>query len=249
MDWARRELSQLHIHPPSSFSFAIDNMHRLLRRCGIFETPAGIPTRLGVMTSSIFGPTRQQRTEAMLQKTFYEFLSVLEEAINSELTHSLALFSLFTALDNRFLNLARIVTRETNAQESAQEGALSSLWSRILGPNSSMLHKYEKNMKLLRNIRSMTLKNKNLLEVHNRKLLTLKSNLESLRRKLVSPLLQENASTIGVAEQIRGLQEVSGYLGGVREKQRARLMEMVYGAGRDTSRSVTASLDDDLNDQ
>lgn len=53
---------------------------------------------------------------------------------------------------------------------------------------------------------------------------------------MVSPLLRGNVSTLGVEEQIRGLEEVGGYLGGVRERQRGKLMEMLYGAGRDSGR-------------
>ena len=82
------------------------------------------------------------------------------------------------------------------------------------------------------------MQNKSILLEHNGKLLTLKANLESLRRKLVSPLLRANASTLGVEEQIRGLEEVSGYLGGVRERQKGKLMEMLYGAGSNSGRRV-----------
>ncbi|TQS39376.1 hypothetical protein Golomagni_00101 [Golovinomyces magnicellulatus] len=248
MDWARRELCQLNsIPPPSSLTTAFGNINTLLRRWGVLETPAGTPTQLGTLIIFIFGPSIQQRTEATLQKTFQEFLSVLEDAINTELTHSLALFSLFSAIDHRFLNLARTVTREVNTQENALEEELSKLWTRILGPNSSMVHKFEKNKNLLRNIRSMTLQNKSLLEDHNRKLLTLKANLENLRRKLISPLLRGNVSTIGLLEQINGLENVSGYLGSVREKQRAKLMEILYGSGRDFSVGQTLLAAENLN--
>lgn len=115
---------------------------------------------------------------------------------------------------------------------------LSSLWTKLLGPNSSTLHKFEKNKKLLRNIRAKTLQNKSILLEHNGKLLTLKSNLESLRKKLVGPLVHANSSTLGLEEQIRGLEEVGGYLGGVRERQKGKLMEMLYGAGSNSGRRI-----------
>lgn len=236
MDWAKRELSQLQLAPPTSMTSAYDNLHTFLSRCGVFESPAGTPTRLGTFATSVFGLSTQQRTKNTLQRTFTEFLSVLEESINSELQHSLALFSLFESIDRQFHNLARTVIRESDAQDSAEDDMLSSLWTKLLGPNSSTLHKFEKNKKLLRNIRAKTVQNKGTLEEHNRKLLTLKANLENLRRKLVSPLLRANGSTIGVEEQIRGLEEVSGHLGGVREKQKSKLMEMLYGAGNNPRR-------------
>jgi hypothetical protein len=238
MDWAKRELSQLQVGgPPSPLTSALDNVHTLLSTIGVLETPSGTPTRLGTMTTSIFGPTSRQRTRATLQRTFSEFLSVLEDAIASELQHSLALFALFESIDRQFLNLARTVIRESSAQDSAQDDLLSSLWTKLLGPSSSTLSKFEKNKQLLGNIRKKTVQNKGILLEHNGKLLTLKANLESLRRKLVSPLLRGNGSTLGIEEQIRGLEEVGGYLGGVRERQRGKLMEMLYGAGSHRGRN------------
>jgi hypothetical protein len=242
MDWAKRELSQLQLLPPSPLTSAFDNLHSLLSRCGVFETPSGTPTRLGSFATSIFGLTSPQRTRQTLQRTFTEFLSVLEESINSELQHSLALFSLFESIDRQFLNLARTVIRESSAQDNAQDDMLSSLWTKLLGPNASTLHKFEKNKKLLSNIRAKTVQNKSILLEHNGKLLTLKANLENLRRKLVSPLLRGNGSTLSVEEQIRGLEEVGGYLGGVRERQRGKLMEMLYGSGSHSGRRVAGAM-------
>lgn len=231
MDWAKRELTQLQTSAPSPITSAFDNFHTLFSRIGILETQAGDPTRAGLLTTSIFGLSSTQRIRNTLQRTFTEFLTVLEESINSELQHSLALFALFEAIDRQFLNLARTVIRETTAQESAQDDLLSSLWTKLLGPNSSTLSKFERNKKLLSNIRSKTVQNKSILLEHNGKLLTLKANLENLRRKLVSPLLRANASTLGVEDQIRGLEEVGGHLSGVRERQKGKLMEMLYGSG------------------
>ena len=241
MDWAKRELSQLQLLPPSPLTSAFDNIHTLLSRCGVFEAPSGTPTRIGNLATSVFGLSSPQRTRQTLQRTFTEFLAVLEDSINSELQHSLALFSLFESIDRQVLNLARTVIRESSAQDSAQDDMLSSLWTKLLGPSSSTLHKFERNKKLLGNIRAKTVQNKSLLLEHNGKLLTLKANLENLRRKLVSPLLRANASTLGVQEQIRGLEEVSGYLGGVRERQKGKLMEMLYGTGSNSGRRVHAA--------
>lgn len=238
MDWAKRELAQLTSTTPSPISSAFDNVHTVLSRVGILETRTGEPTSVGALTTSLFGLTSSQRTRQTLQRTFTEFLTVLEESIASELQHSLALFALFESIDRQFLNLARTVIRETTAQESAQDDLLSSLWTKILGPDSSTLSKFERNKKLLSNIRAKTVQNKSILLEHNGKLLTLKANLESLRRKLVSPLLRANASTLGLEDQIRGLDEVGGHLSGVREKQKTKLMEMLYGAGSHGGRRV-----------
>ncbi|KAJ1324825.1 hypothetical protein MN608_09530 [Microdochium nivale] len=234
MDWARRELSQVQAAPSPPLATAFSNIHNVLCATGVLENPlTGAPTRLGVITQGLFGMSQPQRTRAALQRTFHEFLSVLEEAIESELQHSLALFALFEAVDRQFLNLARVVVRESAHQDEAHADLLSSLWTRILGgPNGGALKKYERNRELLADVREKTVRNKGVLVEHNGRLMTLKANLESLRRKLVSPLVRsDNSSTISVEEQIKGLEDVGSYLEGVRARQKGKLMELLYGAG------------------
>jgi hypothetical protein len=232
MDWARRELSQVQHLPTHTLSSTLDNVYTSLSTAGVLELSDGTPTRLGRLTSSFFGRTNRQRTRQTLQRTFTEFLSVLEESINSELQASLGLFALFEAIDNQFLNLARTAVRETTHQDEAHLDFLSSLWTRILGPNASEVAKYERNRDLLRDVRQKTVRNKGILLDHNHRLLTLKANLESLRRKLVSPLVRSvNSSTLTIEEQIRGLEDVGSYLEEVRRRQKGKLMEMIYGGG------------------
>lgn len=285
MDWAKRELETLSSQPPSTLpSIVLDNVHDLISRLGSLEQVTGMPsestdtqeltttpTTLGSIVTAIFGATSAQRTRATLTRTFTEFLSVLEESINSELTHSTALFALFESIDRQFLNLQRTVVRESDAQERAEGEMLSSLWTRVLGPDAAVIRKYEKNKRLLANVRSRTVANKHLLMDHRGRLLTLKVNLETLRRKLVSPLVRRNDSVsfssvessssrssngklLGPVEsvidgQIRGLEGTYDYLRSVREKQKAKLMEMVYGAGRKMpSNSIFGSSSDDSPD-
>ncbi|KAJ5595932.1 hypothetical protein N7450_002390 [Penicillium hetheringtonii] len=274
MDWAKRELETLSAQPPSSLpTIVFDNVHNMLSRLGALEYSAELAgggvspsttTPFGHVVMALFGQTSAQRTRATLTRTFSEFLSVLEESINSELTHSTALFALFESIDRQFLNLQRTVVRESDAQERAEGEMLSSLWTRVLGPNAAVIRKYEKNKKLLANVRSRTVANKHLLVDHRGRLLTLKVNLETLRRKLVSPLVRRNDSVsfmgaeggssgagnanagrmLGPVEavidgQIRGLEGTYDYLRSVRERQKAKLMEMVYGAGRKAPSMLT----------
>lgn len=254
MDWARRELAQVvpqHPSAPSSLllsplSSAFDNIHNLLSRAGVLEDPStGDPTRLGGLATSLFGMSGPQRTRAALERTFHEFLGVLEEAIAGELQHSLALFGLFEAIDRQFLNLARAVVREASAQDDRHADLLSSLWTRILGPKAGEVAKYERNRQLLLNVREKTVRNKGTLVEHNRRLMALKANLENLRRKLVSPLVRSvNSSTLTVEEQIRGLEEVGGYLEGVRTRQKGKLMEMLYGSGARAAAAERRGIED-----
>lgn len=233
MDWAKRELSALQSFTPTSLSSAFINIHTLLSHVGLLQHPStGLPTSFGKVFTALFGTTHAQRTSQTLHRTFNEFLSVLEESINAELTYSTALFALFENIDRQFLNLQRTVIRESDTQERLETEFLSSLWTRIVGPNHQLLRKYEKNKQLLASVRLKTTQNKSLLVEHNGKLMALKGNLEALRRKLVSPLVRRaEGSTIGVAEQVRGLEGTYEHLRNVREKQKGRMLEVLYGAG------------------
>ncbi|KAK2758279.1 hypothetical protein FQN54_004125 [Arachnomyces sp. PD_36] len=277
MDWAKRELSALsssHHASNNLLSIVFENIHSLLSRLGALDriedadTGAKVPTQFGSIVTTIFGKTSTQRTISTLTHTFTEFLNVLEDSINTELTHSTALFTLFESIDRQFLNLQRTVARESDAQERAEDEMLGSLWAKIVGANAALVRKYEKNKRLLGDVRERTVANKYLITNHRGQLLTLKVGLETLRRKLVSPIVAVGSSGGGggsvlkglageeggrggvgggsgsgagdgegsmvdfvVQGQIRGLEGAYEYLREVRERQKAKLMEMVYGAG------------------
>ncbi|KAL1588766.1 hypothetical protein WHR41_02572 [Cladosporium halotolerans] len=224
MEWAQRELTAISTAPPSAISSIWSNAHGLLTRIGLMkDTP---------LLRDLLGHTHAQRTKATLDRTFHEFLGVLEESINNELSHSIALFGLFEAIDKQFLNLQRTVIREQDQQERLENDFLSSLWTKVIGVNASLLRKYQKNKDLLASVRDRTVRNKHVLVDHNQRLLQLKSNLEILRRKLVSPLVRsENGSTLSVEEQVRGLEGTYSLLKGTREVQKRKMMEIVYGSG------------------
>lgn len=233
MDWARRELSQVGGPPTQGLTIVFDNVHQSLTHAGVLEDGDGDPTTLGRLVTSVFGKAPSQRTRHALQKAFTEFLSEIEKAIESELHSSVALFSLFETIDQKFLNVARLAARESSEQDDAQSDLLASMWTRILGPGAAQLRKYERNRDLLRDVREKMLKNKGILMDHNSRLLTLKSSLESLRQKLVSPLVQTvQSDSLTVEEQIRGLEEVGGHLEGIRKQQKGRLMELLFGGSR-----------------
>lgn len=228
MEWAKRELTQVSAHIPSKAHSLYARLHAQSHHIG--------GARLTQLLTSVFGPPQTQRTRAALQRTFNEFLNVLEESINNELLYSNLLFGLFEAIDRQFLNLQRTVVRETDTQDAEKERAdaeLADLWRRATGGNKSRIDKFEKNKALLASIRGKTVRNRLTLEDHNARLLKLKAGLESLRRRLVSPLLRSNvSSTLGVADQIRGLDATYEYLRLARERQKDLMMERLYGAGR-----------------
>lgn len=246
MEWAQRELTKINTLPASHLSSAFSNVHSMLSRVGILENPrTGTQTSVGRIVQELFGQTGPQMTRSTLQRTFNDFLGVMEESINSELSASISLFAHFEAIDRQFLNLQRTVIRETDAQEREENEILSSLWSRVIGANASRLKKFEKNKQLLGSLRERTIQNKHVLVDHNGRLLQLRSNLEILRKKLVSPLVRSNdSSTLTVDEQIRGLEGTYMSLRATREAQKARLYELIHEASAGTRRvSITRGND------
>ena len=216
MDWAKRELSVLDALPDTSLSCAFANVHALLSSVGLLEDrSSGLQTTVGKLYTAVFGITSSQRTHQTLQRTFNEFLNVLEENINDELAYSVKLFALFENIDRQFHNLQRTVVREFDTQERLESdlsGLLSGLWSYVMrGNKAATLRKYEKNKNLLATIRSKTNYNKGILTDHNGRLRALKSRVD---------------------EQIKGLESTFEYLKEVRQNQRMRVQEARYGNPR-----------------
>jgi hypothetical protein len=223
MEWIQLELATISESSPGAISSVWSNTHTIL-------VSIGLSTESRVM-QQVFGQTYQQKTKSLLDRTFYEFLNVLETAITNELTFSLQLFTLFETIDKQFLNLQRTVIREQDQQERSETEFLGSLWTKVIGVNAGQLRKYEKNKELLHSVRERTVGNKRVLTEHNQRLLQLKSNLEILRQKLVSPLVRStNSSTISVATQMKGLEATYAELKRSRDEQKIKVRELVYGA-------------------
>ncbi|KAI9714623.1 MAG: hypothetical protein M1828_001160 [Chrysothrix sp. TS-e1954] len=244
MDWARRELLQL-LQPGHLGSGTPNgNWEVVMENVILFAHRIGGPMLTSHLTG-LFGRTPSQVSRETIQRTFHEFLSVLESSINQELKHSTALFGLFEAIDRQFLNLHRAAARELNTQQSDHDSDLATIWSRTMGPNKDKVSKYETNRELLLSVRGRTLYNKQVIGEHNQRLLDLQANLDILRQRLVSPLVRsENSSLLGVKEQIEGLEGVYEYLKSVREGQRDRILQARLGVGNMNARSSIGPGDD-----
>ena len=230
MDWAKRELAVLPTDPPDAVTAVFTSFHTLFSRFGILENREGEPTALGTRVTELFGRTPIQQTRFTLQRTFTDFVSILEESIEGELKYSNNLFLLFDTIDNYFDNLQKTTARATDDEARSETEFFSSLWSKVLGPNAAMLRKYEKNKVVLHNVRAKTLMNKNMLVEHNHRLVALKNNLESLRRVLLSPLVQGSRGSLSsVEEQIMRLDGTYQHLKQVREDQKKRVMDGLFG--------------------
>lgn len=232
IDWAKRELSHLPQGPHGAMTKSFAFTHGLLSRFGVLEDSKGQATAVGSTFTSLFGATPTQVENAQLSRTFHELLETLEEAANAELAHSIPLFALFEAIDHQYNNIQRVAVREADTQERLESELLSSLWTRLLGANGKNLRKYEDNKKLLLNVRETTLHRKRALADHKGQLMSLKANIETLRKRLVSPLVRGEGgkASLSLAEQIRGLEGTERYLGAAMERQRRSLMEALYAA-------------------
>ncbi|POR31467.1 Uncharacterized protein TPAR_08286 [Tolypocladium paradoxum] len=234
MDWAKMHLNRLNARaPPSHLSHAYDNIHNLLSDAQILEDASGAPTRIGRVTTAVFGMSNPQREQRMVQRLFTAFISTIEEAIQDELEHSVSLFALFDDIDDHFLKLARHVAHESSTQDEFHAELLSGLWARMLGPRAAELRKFERNKALLHDVRQKTVRNKGNLVSHHGKLLGLKASLESLRGKLASQLVRGlNSSTLTLEDQIRGIAGVRDYLSDIRRQQKSKVMETLYSIDR-----------------
>lgn len=218
--------------PSGSVASAVDNIHRMLNRVGLLESSSGTPTTVGNVVKLVIGKTTTQHNADVIQQTFDEFLGVLEESINDELQRSLVLFGLFESIDAQFSDLQRTVVREADQQEREMGEMLSSLWTRVVGNNAARLRKFERNKRLLSNIRERTVYKKKILMDHNSRLQLLKTNLEVLRKRIVSPLVRSNDSSfLSVHQQVQGLDETYTYLKKVRETQKRKTMERLLSFG------------------
>ncbi|PHH54528.1 hypothetical protein CFIMG_002421RA [Ceratocystis fimbriata CBS 114723] len=232
LQWARRELHSVHQLPWNPVAYMLDNFYLTFAGSGIFEQPDGQQTKLGTLTTAIIGRTQSQRARHALERTFLEFLGVMESVVTDELERSLPLLARFDAADSKFQLLAETVQRDdANADDALERrSALATLWTRLLGPRATAVQKYARNKELLRDVRTKTQSNKYILVDHNAKLAALKAVLDGIRKTLVSPLIRTvNSTSLTLADQIKGLDEVSSHLSSLRQDQRKRLLQLLYG--------------------
>lgn len=229
MQWAKTNLESIEQPKDGSVVSALDNVHGLLARVGILQTN-GEPNAAGKLIQAIFGLTPRQKSALKLHHTFNELLNTLEDTIANELKLATELFKIFESIDRQFLNLHRVVIRETDQQERELGQELSSLWVQMMsGKRERIKAKFEKNKELLLKLRERTVFNKRMLAAHSSQLQSLKSNLEVLRSKLVSPLIRSNGSDIpSLEKQIQSLEETYEYLRESRRSQKDTLWDGVH---------------------
>jgi hypothetical protein len=231
MEWARRELASIQSPKVGMLDTVVSNIHGALSLVGALET-AGTPTALGRIINDVLGHTTQQRSRATLQRTFDYLLSTLEENIQNELARADILFQLFESVDRQFHNLHRSVAREEDSLATRKDEFLASMWRRTIS-NKLKIAKYEKNLKLLSSIRQSTLTNKSELKSHIQVINSVKDQLDKARRNLISPLIKRaQSSSFGLEGQLEEVERTYGFLKGVRDTQKHRVLRELWGEPR-----------------
>ncbi|KZM25740.1 uncharacterized protein EKO05_0006076 [Ascochyta rabiei] len=228
MEWARRELSSIHSPKAGMLDTLVSNVHGALSLVGALDVD-GTPTSLGRVVNDVLGHTTQQRSRATLQRTFDYLLSTLEENIQNELARADILFRLFESVDRQFHNLHRSVAREEDSLATRKDEFLASMWRNTI-TNKLKIAKYEKNLKLLKDVRASTLINKSELKSHIQVINSVKDQLDKARRNLVGPLIRRaQSSSFGLEGQLEEVERTYGFLKGVRDTQKHRVLRELWG--------------------
>ncbi|KAJ4337134.1 hypothetical protein N0V95_008408 [Ascochyta clinopodiicola] len=228
MEWARRELSSIQHPQAGMLDTLVSNVHGALSLIGALDVD-GTPTSLGRVVNDVLGHTSQQRSRATLQRTFDYLLSTLEENIQNELARADILFRLFESVDRQFHNLHRSVAREEDSLATKKDEFLASMWRNTI-TNKLKIAKYEKNLKLLKDVRASTLINKSELKSHIQVINSVKDQLDKARRNLVGPLIRRaQSSSFGLDGQLEEVERTYGFLKGVRDTQKHRVLRELWG--------------------
>jgi hypothetical protein len=243
MEWAKRELQSIQGPKIGILDRAIGNIHGGLSKVGLLESK-GEATALGRVVNDVLGHTTQQRSKATLQRTFDYLLSTLEESIHNELTRADVLFQLFESVDRQFHNLHRSVAKEEDSLSTRKDEFLASMWRNTIN-NKLKIKKYEKNLKLLKDVRASTLANKLELKDNIQIIHSVKDQLDKARKNLISPLIRSaQSNSFGVEQQLSDLSGTYIFLNGVRDTQKRKVREQLYPEPRKRV-SITAGREDE----
>jgi hypothetical protein len=245
MEWAKRELESIQGPKVGMIDTVIGNVHGALSKVGVLERN-GEPTVTGQIFNDVLGQTTQQRSKATLQRTFDYLLSTLEENIANELVRADHLFQLFETVDHQFHNLHRSVAKEEDSLSTKKDEFLASMWRNTIG-NKLKIKKYEKNLKLLRSVRASTLTNKSELKSHIQVIQSVKDQLDKARKNLISPLIRRaQSNSFGLEQQLTDLSGTYGFLKGLRETQKHKVLQQLWAEPKKRVTIGTAGEDEEV---
>ncbi|OAK96461.1 hypothetical protein IQ06DRAFT_329020 [Phaeosphaeriaceae sp. SRC1lsM3a] len=248
MEWTKRELQSINGLNFGMIDTVIGNVHGGLSKVGVLERN-GSPTIVGRIVTDVLGHTRQQRSKDTLQRTFDHLLSTLEENIANELARADTLFQIFESVDRQFQTLHRSVAKEEDSLANKQDEFLASIWRHNV-KNKMKIAKYEKNLKLLKDVRSSTLTNKFELKSHIQIIRSVKDQLDKTRRNLISPLIRRaQSNSFGLEQQLQDLSGTYGALKTVRDVQKKKVLQQLYGgSGKRTTISRGGESEDEIEE-
>lgn len=242
MEWAKRELQSIQGPKIGMLDRAIANVHGGLGKVGLLERN-GEATALGKVFNDVLGRTTQQRSKDTLQRTFDYLLSTLEENIANELSRADTLNALFEKVDLQFHNLHRSVAKEEDSLVTRKDEFLASMWRNTI-TNKMKIKKYERNLKLLKDVRASTLANKSELKSNLQIIHSVKDQLDKARKNLISPLIRRaQSNSFGLEQQLNDLSGTYGFLRGIRETQKHKTLQQLYAEPKKRV-SITNGQDD-----
>ncbi|CAI6325812.1 unnamed protein product [Periconia digitata] len=245
MEWVKRELQTIQGPQVGMLDRAIGNIHGGLSKIGVLEKANGEPTAVGAVVNDVLGHTAQHRSKLTLQRTFDYLLTTLEENISNELTRADVLFQLFESVDRQFTNLHRSVAKEEDSLSNKKDEFLASLWRTTI-PNKLKIRKYEKNLKLLKDVRASTLANKSDLKDNIRIIYQVKEQLDKARKNLISPLIRRaQSNSFGLEQQLNDLSGTYGFLKGIRDAQKHKVLKELYASDPKKHSTITTGREEE----
>ncbi|KAJ4295162.1 hypothetical protein N0V90_007172 [Kalmusia sp. IMI 367209] len=246
IEWGTRQLQGIQATKVGVIDTVIGNIHGGLDKIGVLAKD-GNPTAIGSIVNGVMGVTTQQRAKATLQRTFDHILSTLEENLTNELTRADNLFQMFDSVDHQFHNLHRSVAKEEDSLSAQKDEFLASMWRSTI-TNKLRLKKYEKNLKLLKDLRSSALANKSELKNNIQIIRTVKDQLDVARRSLISPVIRgAQSDSYGIEKQLEDVSATHDFLKGVRDSQKHKFTKKLFGGSRPAI-SITTGRDVDDDD-
>lgn len=244
MEWTKRELQSIQGPRFGVIDTVVANVHGGLGKVGVLERN-GSPTAIGRVVNGVFGHTTQQRSRDTLQRTFDFLLSTLEENVAGELVRADVLFQLFESVDLQFHNLHRSVAKEEDSLANKIDEFLASLWRGSV-TNKLKIKKYEKNLKLLKEVRALTLVNKSELKTHIQIIRSVKDQLDKARKNLISPLIRRaQSNSFGLEQQLNDLTGTYAFLKELRDDQKKKVLQQLYSEPKKKIKFTTGDSEDE----
>ncbi|KAF1969518.1 hypothetical protein BU23DRAFT_476673 [Bimuria novae-zelandiae CBS 107.79] len=242
--WAERQLQGIQGSHVGVVDTVIGNIHGGLNTVGLLGSDDH-PTAVGTVVTGLMGSTTQQRAKAALQRSFDFVLSTLEENLQNELSRADSLFQMFDNVDLQFHNLHRTVAKEEDTLAAQKDEFLASMWRTTI-TNKLRLKKYEKNLKLLKTLRSSALANKSELKNNIQIIRAVQDQLVVARKSLISPVIKgAQSDSYSIDKQLEDVIATHDFLQGIRDSQKHKFTKQLFAASSRPAISITTGRDDE----